>query len=279
MKLKFEFNGQPLECDLLSGTSLAIDLAFGGPQPSYFDAAAATATPVSGDGFVGSVAQGFCCNFDTLQMIPHCNGTHTETVGHIVRQVSEVPIANVLNRSFYPAVLITVEPQTGSSEEYRPALAKTDRVISKQALAEGIEKLGLNLGPISNSDFGLVIRTLPNNSGKKSAVYSGENPPPFFTATAMKWIADLGVKHLLVDVPSVDRANDEGKLTNHHLFWNVEEGSSELIETAYRERTITEMIFVPDELLDGVYGMDLQVPAMMIDAAPSRPVLFKSKVS
>ena len=34
------------------------------------------------------------------------------------------------------------------------------------------------------------------------------------------------------------------------------------------------MIYVPDEVLDGDYLLELQVPHFINDAAPSRPVLY-----
>ena len=35
------------------------------------------------------------------------------------------------------------------------------------------------------------------------------------------------------------------------------------------------MIFVPNEVKDGRYLLNLQVPAFVSDAAPSRPILYK----
>ena len=53
-------------------------------------------------------------------------------------------------------------------------------------------------------------------------------PPPFFSFEAMELVAELGVKHLLVDMPSVDRTFDEGRLSAHHIFWNVPQGSNDI---------------------------------------------------
>ncbi len=44
-----------------------------------------------------------------------------------------------------------------------------------------------------------------------------------------------------------------------------------LIES--RTRTITELCHVPSTVKDGVYGLNLQMIAMEVDAVPSRPVL------
>ena len=40
-------------------------------------------------------------------------------------------------------------------------------------------------------------------------------------------------------------------------------------------KTITELAFIPDSLGDGSYFMMIEIPAMQLDAAPSRPFLFK----
>jgi hypothetical protein len=40
------------------------------------------------------------------------------------------------------------------------------------------------------------------------------------------------------------------------------------------QRTITELALIPQSAPDGLYLLDLQVPRMLCDAAPSRPLLF-----
>jgi hypothetical protein len=37
---------------------------------------------------------------------------------------------------------------------------------------------------------------------------------------------------------------------------------------------VTELAYAPDAAPDGLYLLDLQVPAFVADAAPSRPVLY-----
>ena len=121
----------------------------------------------------------------------------------------------------------------------------------------------------------LIIRTLPNEPIKKTRAYTESNQPAFLTVEAMQAINELGVRHLLLDLPSVDRMYDDGLLTNHHLFWNVEEKTHKVTQNCRQDKTITEMIFVSDEFGDGIYFLNLQVPAFNGDAAPSRPVLFE----
>ena len=79
---------------------------------------------------------------------------------------------------------------------------------------------------------------------------------------------------MLVDLPSIDRAQDEGKLKGHHEFWDVEQGKHTLNNTNPSQRTITEMIFIPDEISDGSYFLNLQIAGFALDSAPSRPILY-----
>ena len=89
----------------------------------------------------------------------------------------------------------------------------------------------------------------------------------YLESEALAWLAAIGVKHLLLDLPSVDRESDGGELLGHRAFWCYPQATR-------RDCTITEMIFVPDEVKDGIYFMNLQVAAFDNDAAPSRPLLF-----
>ena len=86
-----------------------------------------------------------------------------------------------------------------------------------------------------------------------------------------------GFKHLLVDVPSIDRLFDQGKLLNHRIFWNVEQGSFEMTAATRLNSTITELIYVPNDITDGEYVLNLQIAPFEADAAPSRPILFRTR--
>ncbi len=127
----------------------------------------------------------------------------------------------------------------------------------------------------TDEDFvkGLVVRTLPNDESKLTRDYDRKRFP-FFSNEAMAHIRELGVRHLFVDMPSVDRADDGGQLGNHRIFWNVPAGVTEIEPGDCSRRTITEMIYVPDSVKDGRYLLNLQVPAFLSDAAPSRPIIY-----
>ena len=119
----------------------------------------------------------------------------------------------------------------------------------------------------------LVIRTLPNDDSKKARNYM-EHEPPFFSLEAMKYIVELGVAHLLIDLPSVDRLFDDGNLNAHHIFWNVAAGSHEADSKIALQKTITEMIYVDHKTDDGSYLLNLQIAPFVSDASPSRPLLY-----
>lgn len=273
MRIDFEFRGRRYSCETEHGISIGISLQFEGEQPNHFGAPRAHRSRLEMGGFVGDTKHGGACNVDVIEMVPHCNGTHTETVGHIVDRNVGVGMTHVSSLS--TATLLHIKPQSAakakeSGESYRPELSDEDQVIDAGRLAAALESLDL---PMTDS---LIVVT-STDAEKKGAEYNEGNQPPFFTVEAMELIVSKGFQHLLVDIPSVDRMYDDGLLTNHHLFWNVPEETHKLTDAAWDEKTITELIFVPEQVESGLYLLNMQLPGFDTDAAPSRPVLFKPK--
>jgi len=231
---------------------LSIPLDFKGDQANYFDVGRATAAPYKSESVIGDTKQGGGCNFDVVTFIPHCNGTHTECVGHIVDE--DVHVSKLITDSMIPATLVTVNPE--------------NRMISSEQLKleQGFEQA-------------LIIRTLPNDESKRSATYDAKNLPPYFSSGAMDKLNELGIRHLLVDMPSIDTAYDEGKLENHHIFWGVDQGSHSLNGANPSKKTISEMIYVPNHVQDGPYLVQIQIIQFISDASPSRPLIFPLDLS
>jgi len=227
----------------------------------------ASAKPYEADGWIGAVAQGGSCNFDQITLVPHCNGTHTECVGHISRE--KISILKTMREVFLPATVITVTPERGENciDTYQPHLEPTDHVITRRSLESALA--GLHHSFIS----ALVVRTLPNDDSKLTRHYA-EFPPPFFSIQAMHFIKELMVRHLLVDFPSLDRMHDQGKLTAHHIFWNVPQGTHDIASDLHSLNSVTEFIYVPEKVRDGLYLLNFQIAPFALDAAPSRPLLF-----
>jgi kynurenine formamidase len=253
--------------DIADPIDISIPLKFNGEQPNAFGVDAAAAKACEYGDLVGDTRRGGSCNFEQVVLIPHCNGTHTECVGHITKQ--RISVRECLTDVFITSQLITLEPVDAENcgESYHIPFENGDRVITRNLLES----------PLSFSEgTGLVIRTLPNDDRKLHRMY-GEPMPPYFTAEAMKFIVSKGISHLLVDLPSIDRMNDGGTLSNHRAFWNVELGSFDIGPHTRRNSTVTELIYVPNEISDGEYLLNLQIAPFESDASPSRPVLFKIK--
>ncbi|MFM7234108.1 MAG: cyclase family protein [Flavobacteriales bacterium] len=236
--------------DLSKPLDLSIGVHAAGPRAWYADAA--SIRPVLNQYFTGSVKLGGKVNFFDVHFNPHAHGTHTETVGHIAREL--VSIEHALPRFWWLAQVISVKPVTLETDN--GPLKKGDTVIMLEQLQQAMSRVDVEA---------VVIRTLPNKAQKKHTLYSNTNFT-YMQPEAAQWLAERGVQHLLVDTPSVDREEDGGNLLAHHAFWNY--------PVAPRmQATISEMIFVDDTIADGMYLLNLQVASFRNDAAPSRPLL------
>lgn len=239
-------------------------------QPNHFGAPRARARALTGEGFTGDTRAGGSCNALTLELTPHCNGTHTEGVGHLTQAHQSVD--ELLLDTLIPAAVISVSPRppAESEERARHALRSDDRLVTADALAK-------TLAGFPNVP-GLIVRTWPNDPDKRHRAYEGASPAPFFTLDAAAFVRDRGVRHLLVDTPSLDRAHDEGHLGAHRAFWGMHEGGD--TPSAGREHcTITEMIYADDSVADGLYLLNLQVAPFDCDASPSRVIVYPLEVA
>ena len=262
MKAEVEIGNKKYTVDFSKGIDISIPLNFNGEQPNTYGVEKANSRPYRDGQFIGDTRKGGPCNFETYSFTPHCNGTHTECIGHITDE--RIDILSSLKEEMIPSTLISVTPKI-TDENYIPNLNAEDLVITE-------EDLELHLKDI-NSNFlkGLIIRTLPNYERKKNRDYMKE-ASSFLSIEAMEYIVSLGVTHLLVDTPSVDRLLDEGNLSSHNIFW---ETKGKEFNSKTQNKTITEMIFASEEIKDGRYLLNLQIPAFVSDAAPSRPILYK----
>ncbi len=260
--------GRTLRADSARYVDIAIPISFGDEGLSAFGAPSASVRTVETGLFVGDTRRGGSCNVREYRITPHCHGSHTECVGHIVDQ--DISVADLVRDAFIPATLVSVTPEKESAESYVSGKETDDLLITRERLIE-------KLGRLNDADFhrALIIRTLPNASAKKKRRYASA---PYFSNEAMAEIASRKIDHLLVDLPSVDRLEDQGKLSNHRLFWEMPPGSRDLRQARAAHRTISELIFAPDEAQDGYYLLNLQIAPISGDAAPCRPLLFPVEV-
>ena len=87
---------------------------------------------------------------------------------------------------------------------------------------------------------------------------------------AVAYLVECGIEHLLIDLPSVDREEDEGKLLAHKAFWQYPENPR-------THCTISELIYVPNEVKDGYFLLNIQTASFELDVSPSKPVVFALK--
>lgn len=201
---------------------------------------------VENENWIGDVNRGGAVNFRDIYFNPHGHGTHTECVGHISKE--NYTINQCLKEFFFLAQVVTITPEKWNDDE----------VITLEQVKE------LQIHELVQA---MVIRTLPNAETKLTQHYSARNPP-YMHADAVAYLVEAGINHLLVDLPSLDREHDEGKLAAHHVFWNYPHNTQS-------HRTITEFVFVPNHIPDDLYLLNLQISSFENDAAPSKPLLFK----
>lgn len=241
-----QYNSRKLQVDLSKPLDLSIPLVGSDENLNAWYVGAPRIEPVRDGEWVAAVSQGSSINFNDIYFNPHAHGTHTECVGHITEEVYS--INKNLKKFFFLAEVITVAPETFGD----------DKIISKK-------QLQFALG--NKKREALVIRTMPNTRDKFSRQYSHTNWP-YLEAEAVDFLVSKGIKHLLVDLPSVDKEEDGGDLLAHNIFWNTK-GKLRM------DATITEFIYVSNKIKDGEYFLNLQIAPFENDASPSKPILYK----
>ncbi len=244
--MKFSLNIDQISYQVKLDKPIPLTLGFG-PEfenPNAFHINYPTIVPIRVGSFVGSVKEGGSANCEIVTYCAHGNGTHTEGVGHISEE--RISVNDVLQKYFFSAQLITV-PLVQDGADWVISVEELNKFNFKKTEA-------------------IIIRTTPNEHSKKSQVWSGHNPP-YFTLNAMQKLVDLGFEHVLTDLPSVDPEEDAGALAAHRIWWQYPSNTR-------KNASITELIFVQDEVEDGLYLLNLMVPKIASDAVPSQPVIY-----
>ncbi len=246
MKTKIEINNQIIKVDLSQPLDISIPLQASEKNPLAWYQNEPTIEPVRMGDWIGKVSEGASVNFNNVFFNPHAHGTHTECFGHISEEFYSVNEA--LKTFFFLAEVISVKPEKVGDDE----------IITEESIAKALN---------GKTPEAIIIRTLPNTIEKKSKHWSDTNWP-FLQEKASLFLRKIGVKHLLIDLPSVDKERDDGKLLAHKAFWNYP-------EIPRYDCTITELIYIPDSVNDGTYLLNLQIASFHNDASPSKPVLYK----
>jgi arylformamidase len=248
MIVQLLYNHKTYWANLSSPIDISLPLREGNSNPNCYWAESVKFETISSGDFVGSVKAGGNVNYQKLTVTPHGNGTHTECYGHLSADESATINQSLISFHFM-AEVISVTPEK---------LENGDAVITVNQVKEKMKY---------PSAEAVVLRTLPNVDSKKTQQYSGTNPP-YLDAAVTAYLEANNISHLLIDLPSVDREVDGGKLLAHRAFWREGQGTR-------KHSTITELIFVDNSVRDGLYLLNLQITSLEMDASPSKPVLYK----
>lgn len=246
MWVNFKIDGVEHKADLTNPIDISIPLRSGVENPNVWYVNPPKIEAVELEDWVGAVSEGSAVNFNKITFNPHSHGTHTECVGHITER--KISIQDCLKTYFFSAELITIAPKKIDG----------DLQITKDQLEEYDEELSLI--------DALVLRTNPNTDDKLSQHYNNTNWA-YLTKEAALYLVEKNIKHLLIDLPSIDKERDHGKLEAHKAFWSYPDNTR-------KESTITELIYVPNKVVDGTYILNLQMASFVNDAAPSKPILY-----
>lgn len=242
----FQVGNSEYRANMAQPIDLSIPLQSGLENPNCYYTPPINIRPIQTENFHGSVSAGGVCNHQQITIAPHGNGTHTECYGHISSD-PEATIFNCLRKFHFLGQLITVKPDV---------INNGDLVLHENHV----------LPCLQENVQAVILRTLPNDGSKMSRQYSGTNPP-YLMESLTKALAGEDVAHLLVDLPSIDKEVDGGKLAAHKAFWGYPEATR-------KQSTVTELIFVPEAVIDGLYLLNLQVISLQSDASPSKPLLY-----
>ncbi len=253
MKAIIQHYNTHFEIDLAKPLDISLPLSNTEQNPIAWYIEKPEIEPVRFGDWVGKVSEGSSStNFNNIFFNPHGHGTHTECLGHITREFYS--INQCLKQFFFTAEVVSVTPEAQGD----------DFVITKAQIEKALQ------GKVPEA---IIIRTLPNSSDKTSKKYSNTNWP-YLLEEATIFIRESAIQHLLIDLPSVDKEDDEGKLLAHKAFWHVKD-VNQLNDDARLNCTITELIYVDDKIADGSYLLNLQIASFENDASPSKPVLYK----
>ncbi|MCR9286555.1 cyclase family protein [Saprospiraceae bacterium] len=249
MNAEIQHNGKKYSVDFSNPLDISIPINNGLNNPNCFYAPPPEFFPVRTENFIGSRAEGGLLNFFNVKINPHGNGTHTECVGHIAKE--KFTINQIFKKFHFFCELVSILPRKTDAG---------DRVIFRDQLIEIFE---------GKATKAVVIRTYPNDDLKLTTNHSNANPP-YMHHEAVRYLVECGVEHLLIDLPSVDREEDDGLLLAHKAFWQYP-------DNVRKNCTISELIYAKNEIKDGLYLLNIQIASFELDVSPSKPILYKLK--
>jgi len=247
MIISFEHNEKVIHADLSQPIDISIRLKDGIDNPNCYWANPPKFKTITEGDFIGSVEEGGSVNYKKITFTPHGNGTHTECYGHISADKKAV-IGNIKTINCLCQVISLSPKEIGN-----------DQIIAFSDFKEKFDD--------SPGFEAVAIRTLENDKSKLTKKYTDTNPA-YLEPDILEFLNSKGIKHLLLDLPSVDKEFDNGVLAGHKAFFGFPDSIRD-------DSTITELIYIDHSVVDGAYLLMLNPINIELDAGPSRPLLFK----
>ena len=206
-KAHLTVGNRELVADLSSFVDISAPVSDDPNGVRFFGIPAAKSEPIRMGEFVGSVKEGGLCNCSTLTLCAHGNATHTEGIGHISKEAT--PVWELIAGGHFYALLVSLEPERITEDSH---LKSGDEAITRNQIEELLEGREV--------PEALIIRTLPNSPDRPKEDFTGTNPP-FIHYDAARYLAEIDLNHLLLDLPSLDR--EEGDVVSHRAYWQLPE--------------------------------------------------------
>ena len=134
-------NNQRFNINTRNVFDISIPYNFNGKQPNFYDVRIGNLEYLKVADKIYSVDKGAGCNVPEININIHCTGTHTECVGHLLKESSNIGI--VLKDFLIPTALITIEPDIfgNCNESYHCKIGYKEKVITKKIIKNLFQSL------------------------------------------------------------------------------------------------------------------------------------------
>jgi kynurenine formamidase len=208
--------------------------------------------------FIGDVRRGGSCNVDTLSYVPH-GLTHLETSAHILNPDTNPPTVKDIPAEKLSGMALLIDLSERGEE--------AGQKIPWEAVQAKLER---NTLPISMLAIKTVSSLLPQDydfSGKDFLCLS---------PVAAKGIHDYKaagsrIDCLILDLPSIDRESDGGKLLAHRGFFGLPDTGFDGVDT--EKRALVELAIFSG-LKEGYYYVTITPPLLETNAV-STGIIFR----
>ena len=207
--------------------------------------------------FIGDVLRGGSCNVDVLSFCPH-NLTHVETSAHILNQPLSHAKIDTIPLDHFQGLVYLID----LSEKF----SEIDKIITKNHLIDELQQINLPISALAIKTPSSLLPEDFNFSGKDFLALDEQAA----TEIANFSFGNQKITNLILDLPSTDSENDNGKLLAHRAFFELPRKGIEFEDT--KKKAITELAYFK-ELVQNYYYF-IMTPAKITSNAIITDILF-----